>query len=98
VSKSQKEELNTREYRDYVEDVKDFWFAKSKLNEISNFPEMTYEDYKLVNAIWKDKKYPEKEVVKHSHIPQPLKYKNLQTLEGLKWLNDEVRIFQLHSS
>jgi hypothetical protein len=98
ISKSIKEEQNTHEYKDYLEEIKEFWLCKSKLEEVSNFPEITYEEYKRVNVIWKEKKNLDREVVKHKHIPQPLKYKNLQTLEGLSWLNDEVRYVQLHST
>ncbi len=56
-----------------------------------NYPLITMEHYIRVKNIWTYTGNLAQNVVTHSHISQVLSYKNLKTLSGRNWLNDEVR-------
>ena len=61
------------------------------LKERKNFPKISLEQFKKIKYIWEGKVNQNDVVVQHSYIPQVLSYRNLRTLSGLNWLNDEVR-------
>ena len=60
------------------------------MDQKRNHPLIDYKQYSEVKKVWDFKGDNSKTVVTHSHIPQPLTYKNLKTLSGRTWLNDEV--------
>jgi hypothetical protein len=84
-----KEEVPKEDMKRYRNDVEDFLFEKI-LKERPNFPTITFDQYKKVLSIW-ESRIPESTVVaKFDYIPQVLSIKNLKTLKGTNWLNDEV--------
>ena len=72
-----------------------FLLCKSKEEKRTFFPRISFEDFEEIHRIWNQTKNLEVEVVKHSFVPEKLSYKNLQTLSGSTWLNDEVK-FLIH--
>ena len=84
-----KEEIPKEDLKRYYNDVQDYLFEKI-LKERPNFPTITLDQYKKVLSIW-ESRVPESTVVaKFDYIPQVLSIKNLRTLSGTSWLNDEV--------
>ena len=57
-----------------------------------NYPLITMEHYIKVKNVWTYTGNPANNVVTHPYISQVLSYKNLKTLSGTSWLNDEVEL------
>lgn len=65
---------------------------KTKTEKGSFFPRISYEDFVEVIQVWNKETNLLAEVVHHDDIPEKLTFKNLQTLSGSTWLNDEVAL------
>jgi len=73
----------------YQNEVGDMLIEKI-MEDKRNYPLITMEQYIRVKNVWTFNGNPAANVVTHPYISQVLSYKNLKTLSGTSWLNDEV--------
>lgn len=73
----------------YQNEVGDMLIEKI-MEDKRNYPLITMEQYIKVKNVWNFNGNPAINVVAHPYISQVLSYKNLKTLSGTSWLNDEV--------
>jgi len=78
-------------YRLYDRTINSFLVCKSNEEKMSFFPKISFEEFVELHRVWNQTGNLLIEIVKHEFVPEKLSYKNLQTLSGSTWLNDEVK-------